>query len=96
MVYTRVAPDDQPAWLRVVGSLSRCANRSSEVSALRRAAREPRLSQRCASVQPDGGRRKVKDFTGQSLVPVLVADDEVVHGSEEIPCWAARCTSPLQ
>jgi hypothetical protein len=37
MVYTRVAPDDQPAWLRVVGSLSQCAKGESDDRAVDRA-----------------------------------------------------------
>ena len=37
------------------------------------------------------GRRKVKELTGQTTVPVLVADDgEVVAGSSEIAAWAKR------
>jgi hypothetical protein len=37
------------------------------------------------------GRRKVKQLTGQTTVPVLVTDDgEVVAGSGEIAAWAQR------
>ena len=37
------------------------------------------------------GRRKVKQLTGQTTVPVLVTDDgEVVAGSGEIAAWAER------
>jgi hypothetical protein len=35
------------------------------------------------------GRRKIKELTGQSWVPVLVLDDgEIVQGSKEIVAWA--------
>ncbi len=35
------------------------------------------------------GRKKVKELTGNTWVPVLVADDgEVVQGSREIEAWA--------
>jgi hypothetical protein len=34
------------------------------------------------------GRREVEELTGQNWVPVLVTDDEVVRGSEEIVAWA--------
>jgi hypothetical protein len=37
------------------------------------------------------GRRKVKQLTGDVMVPVLVTDgDEVVTGSSEIADWARR------
>jgi hypothetical protein len=37
------------------------------------------------------GRRKVKELTGATTVPVLVTDDgEVVAGSSEIAAWAGR------
>lgn len=37
------------------------------------------------------GRRKVKELTGETTVPVLVTDDgEAVAGSGEIAAWAAR------
>lgn len=37
------------------------------------------------------GRRKVKELTGDVMVPVLVSDtDEVVAGSGEIAAWAER------
>ena len=35
------------------------------------------------------GRKKVRQLTGQSWVPVMVADDgSVVQGSKEIKAWA--------
>jgi hypothetical protein len=37
MVYTRVAPDDQLAWLRVIGSLWQCAKGESDDRAVDRA-----------------------------------------------------------
>jgi hypothetical protein len=37
------------------------------------------------------GRRKVKQLTGHTTVPVLVTDDgEVVAGSREIAAWAKQ------
>jgi glutathione S-transferase len=37
------------------------------------------------------GRRKVKELTGQTTVPVLVTDDgEIVADSSEIVAWAQR------
>jgi glutathione S-transferase len=37
------------------------------------------------------GRRKVKELTGEAVVPVLVTDDgEVVTESAEIAAWARR------
>jgi hypothetical protein len=37
------------------------------------------------------GRRKVKQLTGENMVPVLVTDDaEIVTGSSEIVAWARR------
>lgn len=37
-----------------------------------------------------GGRRKVKELTGNQWVPTLVLDDDtVVDGSEAIVSWAA-------
>jgi len=43
-----------------------------------------------AGVLPDmtRGRREVKRLTGQSWVPVLVTDDEVVTDSARIVAWA--------
>jgi hypothetical protein len=36
------------------------------------------------------GRRKVRELTGSSMVPVMVTDDgDVVAGSHEIAAWAA-------
>jgi hypothetical protein len=37
------------------------------------------------------GRRKVRELTGQVMVPVLVTDEEaVIAGSSEIVSWAAE------
>ena len=34
-------------------------------------------------------RKKIRDLTGQNMVPVLVtADDELIQGSKEIVAWA--------
>ena len=34
-------------------------------------------------------RKKLRDLTGQNMVPVLVtADDELIQGSKEIVAWA--------
>jgi hypothetical protein len=42
------------------------------------------------------GRRRVKKLTGESFVPVLVLDDEaVVAGSDEIVEWARSHPAPL-
>jgi Glutathione S-transferase, N-terminal domain len=40
------------------------------------------------------GRRKVKQLTGETTVPVLVTDaGEVIAGSSEIAAWAGRTSA---
>jgi hypothetical protein len=65
--------------------------------ALRKAGHDPQVT-RCFGWEAlpsifnlTRGRRKVKELTGDILVPVLVTDDgEVVAGSAEIADWAGR------
>jgi hypothetical protein len=63
--------------------------------ALRAAGHEPRvirtygLGAGPGFLQATPGRRKVKELTGQSVVPVLVTDDgEAIHDSARIVAWA--------
>jgi len=63
--------------------------------ALREAGHEPELIKSYGfgllpeALNATPGRREVKRLTGNSWVPVLVADDgEVVQGSQEIADWA--------
>jgi len=60
--------------------------------ALRKAGHEPEVI-RTYGFGPLGpitpGRRKVKELTGQTWVPVLVTDDgEAIHESKAIVAWA--------
>lgn len=43
------------------------------------------------------GRRKVKEMTGQTWVPVLVTDDgEAIHDSKSIVAWAKAHPAPAR
>jgi len=78
---------------RTFGSGHPCGN---ALHALRGAGHEPEIV-RCRGwgalpswLNRTRGRREVRRLTGSDWVPVLVAADEVVQGTDAIRAWAAR------